>query len=316
MANTSIRPADIQRVKGMGFLLNRGTNLFSGRVVPVGGVFTAEQLDLIAKCSQKYGNGKVAFTSRLAAEIVGIPYEHIDDACAFMAQSGLAFGGTGAKIRPVTACKGTTCVYGNCDTQAIAKEIHNRYYLGWSGVKLPHKFKIAVGGCPNSCMKPSLNDFGIEAHRVLRLDDSKCRGCNICNVERNCPIQAARLDENRKIVVDQKICNTCGVCNGKCPFGAVEQHSDAEFQIFVGGTWGKHTRMGTPLSRRVSYEELFPLLEKTMLWFKKYAYEKERLGAAIDRVGVEEMEKELFSDSLLVQKDEILAADIQKRPQK
>ena len=51
MVKTSIKPADIQRVKGMGFLLNRGTDLFSGRVVPVGGIFTAEQLDLIAKLS-------------------------------------------------------------------------------------------------------------------------------------------------------------------------------------------------------------------------------------------------------------------------
>ena len=30
--------------------------------------------------------------------------------------------GTGAKIRPVTACKGTTCVYGNIDTQTLELE--------------------------------------------------------------------------------------------------------------------------------------------------------------------------------------------------
>ena len=94
----------------------------------------------------------------------------------------------------------------------------------------------------------------------------------------------------------------------------MEKHNAEEYQIFVGGTWGKHTRMGTPLSHRVTYKELFPLLEKTMLWFKKYAYEKERLGAAIDRIGADEMEKELFSDILLTQKEEILAAEIQKRP--
>ena len=33
-------------------------------------------------------------------------------------------------------------------------------------VKLPHKFKIAVGGCPNNCVKPNLNDLGIIGQRV------------------------------------------------------------------------------------------------------------------------------------------------------
>ena len=51
-----------------------------------------------------------------------------------MYRDDLLFGGTGAEIRPVTACKGTTCIYGNFDTQGLAKEIYDRYYLGWSHV--------------------------------------------------------------------------------------------------------------------------------------------------------------------------------------
>lgn len=314
MVKSKIKPADVARVKGMGFLLNRGTELFSGRVVPAGGIFTAEQLDTIAKCAQKFGSGKVAFTSRLAAEIVGIPYDKIDEAVAFVEECGLSFGGTGAKIRPVTACKGTTCVYGNFDTQAMAKEIHDRYYLGWANVKLPHKFKIAVGGCPNSCMKPSLNDFGIEAHRIPQYDKEKCRGCATCFVEAACPMKAAALNEDRKLEIKEAICTACGVCTGKCPFQAVAHHNDVKYQIFVGGTWGKKTRNGTPLSRLAEADEIYPLLEKTMLWFKKYAYQKERLGAAIDRIGVEKLEEELFSDTLLQEKDKILSAEIKERP--
>ena len=33
---------EINSVKGKGFLRNRGTDLFSGRIVPVGTVFTAK----------------------------------------------------------------------------------------------------------------------------------------------------------------------------------------------------------------------------------------------------------------------------------
>ena len=38
---------------------------------------------------------------------------------------------------------------------------HDEFYVNWHDVKLPHKFKIAVGGCPNNCVKPNLNDLGI-----------------------------------------------------------------------------------------------------------------------------------------------------------
>ena len=261
----AISMEDITRVKGWGFLLNRGTESFSARVVSPGGVYTAEQLVALGECAKQFGNGKVVMTSRLAAEIVGIPYEKIDEVRAFLAKSDLYVGGTGAKVRPVTACKGTTCVYGTYDTQALAKEIHDRYYVGWAKVALPHKFKIAVGGCPNSCMKPSLNDFGIEGHRIH--------------------------------------------VNERAEFG-----SDVGYQIYVGGTWGKKTRMGTPLSRLVTREEIFPLIEKTMLWFKENAYQKERLGAAIDRIGADKLEEALFSDDLLNRKEEILAAEMKQRP--
>lgn len=297
----------IAEVKGQGFLLNRGTEEFSGRLVPAGSVFSAEDLRVIAEIAEKFGNGKVVFTSRLAAEIVGIPYEKIQDARKAAAEHQLYFGGTGAKIRPVTACKGTTCVYGNYDTQALEKKIYENYYIGWKDVKLPHKFKIGIGGCPNSCMKPSLNDFGIEGHKVPVFDPEICRGCKKCQVELNCPSKAAKVVDGKLVISEN--CRTCGVCTGKCPFEAVAHHDHVMYQIYVGGTWGKECRMGTPLSRLVEEEEIFPLLEKTMLWFKENAQPKERLGKAIDRIGVENMEKALWSDELLNRKDEILATE-------
>ncbi len=307
-----LTPDQIKEVKAKGFLLNRGTENFSGRIVPEGSVFSAGDLAVIAELADRFGNGKVAFTSRLSAEIVGIPYDRIPDAIAHAEANGLYFGGTGAQVRPVTACKGTTCIYGNYDTQAMAKEIHDRYYLGWHNVRLPHKFKISVGGCPNSCMKPSLNDFGIEGHRVPEFHAEDCRGCKACQVEKHCPMKAAKVVDGR-LVIDETLCKTCGVCTGKCPFKAVAHHDHVQYQIYVGGTWGKHTRMGTPLSRLVEAEEIFPILEKTMLWFKENAYQHERLGMAIDRIGINKLEAALFSDDLLLRKDEIIAQPVKTR---
>ena len=308
----SITKEQIMSVKGRGFLRNRGTECFSGRLVAVAGVYTPEELFAIAECAKRFGNGKVNFTSRLNAEIVGIPFDKIPEAESFMAERGLYFGGTGAKIRPVTACKGTTCVFGNIDTQALAKVIHDKFYVGMADVKLPHKFKIGVGGCPNSCMKPSLNDVGIEGCKKTSFDREICRGCKKCAIAENCPSKAVSMEDG-KAMVDQSKCTKCGVCIGKCPFGAVPKEAEAACRIYVGGTWGKKQRMGTLLSGTYTEEEIPTVIEKVMLWFKENAYAKERLGAAIDRIGTEALEAALATNDLLDRKEEILAAPMLTR---
>ena len=307
----SITREQIAGVKGRGFLLNRGTECFSGRVVPVGGVYTADQLHAIAECAEKYGCGRVAFTSRLSPEIVGIPYENIDPACAFLAEHGMYFGGTGAKVRPITSCKGTTCVYGNLDTQALARELHERFYVGMGDVKLPHKFKIGVGGCPNSCMKPSLNDIGIEGRRSFVFDIEKCRGCKNCRVAACCPSKAVAVQDG-KAFIDEEKCLRCGVCVGKCPFGAVPAEAEAVCRIYVGGTWGKTTRNGTPLSRCFRPGEVGDIVEKTLLWYKENGYAKERLGKTIDRLGIEAFEEAVFGSDLIVRREAILAGELRQ----
>ena len=302
----------ITSVKARGFLRNRGTECFSGRVVTVAGLFTPNELHTIAECAEKFGNGKVIFTSRLAAEIVGIPFDKIPDAEAFVAERGLHFGGTGAKVRPITACKGTTCVFGNIDTQAIAKVIFDKFYVGMRDVKLPHKFKIGVGGCPNSCMKPSLNDVGIEGCRSFTFDSELCRGCKKCLVAANCPSKAASVIDG-KAVIDGSKCTKCGVCVGKCPFGAAPKEAESVCRVFVGGTWGKTQRMGTLLSSTFTAEEIPVVIEKVMLWYKENGYIKERLGATIDRLGTDALEAALATNDLIDRKDEILAKPLLER---
>ena len=302
----------ITSVKGRGFLRNRGTDCFSGRIVTVAGLFTPDQLHAIAECSEKYGNGKVIFTARLAAEIVGIPFDKIPEAEAFMADRGLYFGGTGAKVRPITACKGTTCVYGNIDTQALAKVIYDKFYIGLRDVKLPHKFKIGVGGCPNSCMKPSLNDVGVEGCKAFSFDSELCRGCKKCAVAESCPTKAVSV-VNGKAVIDTSKCTSCGVCVGKCPFGAVPKEAASVCRIFVGGTWGKIQRMGTLLNSVYSADEVPSVIEKVMLWYKENGYVKERLGATVDRIGTDALETALATNELLDRKEEILAKPLLER---
>lgn len=309
----SITKEALAAVKGRGFLRNRGTDCFSGRIVSAGGAYTAEDLKHIAQCAEQFGNGSVIFTSRQSAEVVGIPFEKIESAEAFAAAHGLIFGGTGAKVRPVTACKGTTCVFGNIDVSALARALHERFFIGMRDVKLPHKYKIGVGGCPNSCVKPSLNDIGIEGRRPYAFDADLCRGCKNCAVTANCAVKAASTQDG-KTVVDPTKCLSCGVCVGKCPFGAVPKEVKGLCRIYVGGTWGKNTRMGTPLNRLYEADEVPEIVEKVLLWYRENGYVKERLALTLDRVGVDHLEKALASDDLMNRRAEILAAPLKERP--
>ena len=300
-----LKKEDVVSVKGRGFLRNRGTDCFSGRLVSVAGIFSPDELRAIAECAEKFGSGKVIFTARLSAEIVGIPFEMIPEAEAFMKERNLYFGGTGAKIRPITACKGTTCVYGNIDTHALANIIHNKFYVGMKDVKLPHKFKIGIGGCPNSCMKPSLNDVGIEGCRSFEFDREKCKGCKVCAVAEGCPSRAVSV-ESGKASVDPEKCTKCGVCVGKCPFGAVPKEASGASKIYVGGTWGKIRREGIMLSGTYTFDEIPEVIEKVMLWYKENGYQKERLRQTIDRIGIDALEAAIGTNDLTERREEII----------
>lgn len=165
MAAESISKEEEKRLKDLGYITNKGTDCFSARVLTGYGRLSADTLRALADAAERYGNGTLISTTRLTIEIPGIPYEKTDAFREEIERIGLETGGTGPKVRPVVSCKGTTCRFGLIDTFALAEEIHRRFYQGWHHVVLPHKFKIAVGGCPNRCVKPDLNDIGIMGWR-------------------------------------------------------------------------------------------------------------------------------------------------------
>ena len=301
----SLHPDDIKRVKGQGFLNNKGTDCFNARILTTNGNVTTEQIRAIAEAADRFGCGRVQFTSRMTVELPGIPYEKIPEFQAFLGEYGLYTGGTGPKVRPVVSCKGTTCQYGLYDTFGLSQKIHERFYLGYHHVKLPHKFKIACGGCPNNCVKPDLNDLGIIGQRIRELDPDKCRGCKKCQIEAGCPMKAAAVHDGR-VVINESICNNCGRCAGKCPFGAFGEGRPA-WKVCIGGRWGKKVGQGIPLGRLfTSEEEVLNVVEKTILFYRENGLPGERFADTIARLGFENVEKEILSDDILARKDQIL----------
>lgn len=296
------------RVKALGFLKDKRTpDRFNGRVITRNGKITADEARTIAEAAELYGSGEVTMTSRLTMEIQGVPFDNIEPLREYLMQAGLETGGTGSKVRPVVSCKGTTCQYGLIDTFALSEEIHERFFHGYSSVKLPHKFKIAVGGCPNNCVKPDLNDLGIIGQRVPQIDLEKCRGCKVCQIENNCPIKVAKMVDG-KITIDENACNHCGRCVGKCPFHAIEDYTNG-YRIYIGGRWGKKVAQGRHLDKVFTdKDEVLEVVEKAILLFREQGITGERFADTVARLGFENVQAQLLSDDLLARKDENLKA--------
>ena len=299
-----LSPEEIKRVKGLGCLQDkRYPDVFNVRVITRNGKITAEEQRCIAEAAETFGSGEVTMTTRLTVEIQGVPYGKIDALLAYLADHGLETGGTGSLVRPIVSCKGTTCQYGLIDTYGLSEKLHDRFYRGYHQVTLPHKFKIAVGGCPNNCVKPNLNDLGIVGQRKPLLDLSKCKGCKLCQVEKSCPIHVAHM-ENGKLSVNTDECNHCGRCLGKCPFGVTTEYQDG-YRIYIGGRWGKKYAQGRALEKFfTSEEEVLDTVERAILLFRDEGITGERFADTVNRLGFAYVEDKLLNAR--IDKEQIL----------
>ena len=290
----TVSPEEVKRLKGLGFLQDkRYPDVFNARVITRNGKLTAEQHRAIAEACERFGSGEVTMTVRLTLEIQGVKYENAEPLREFLAARGLSVGGTGKRVRPVVSCKGTTCQYGLIDTFSLSEKLHIRFYEEMHDVALPHKFKLAVGGCPNNCVKPDLNDLGVIGQRIPTVYLDQCRGCKKCRVELACPIKIAKVQDG-KIDIDPAACNHCGRCRNACPFGAVTDYRDG-YKIYIGGRWGKRVAQGRALSKIfTSEDEVMQVVERAIALFRGEGIDGERFADTVARLGFEYVEQKLI----------------------
>lgn len=280
---------EIDQIRELGFLQQKNTGLFNCRIVTGNGKLTAEEGIRICELAKKYGDGEIAFTTRQTIEIIGISKENIKLMKKDIHALSLTMGGVGPKIRPIVACKGSTCQYGLIDTFSLADKLHQLFFVRYHDVELPNKFKITVSGCSNKCVKPELNDIGIVGQLIPQIHSNLCIGCKKCLIEEKCKMHAAYL-AGGKIHIDTKACTHCGQCVNICEYGVINSGISG-YKVYIGGRWGTEIMAGYPLTKIILGEEqLLSVVERAIALYRETGSKGERFADVVQRVGCAEVE--------------------------
>lgn len=124
-----------------------------------GGVTSPTELRAIADVVEKYDAPMVKVTGGQRLDIFGIRKEDLPAVWADLNAAGMVSGHAyGKSLRTVKTCVGSEwCRFGTQDSTGLGIQIER---MTW-GSYMPHKFKIAVSGCPRNCAEATIKDFGV-----------------------------------------------------------------------------------------------------------------------------------------------------------
>ena len=124
-----------------------------------GGVTNPKELRAIADVAEKYEARMVKVTGGQRLDIFGIRKEDLPAVWADLNAAGMVSGHAYAKaLRTVKTCVGSEwCRFGTQDSTGLGIKTEQ---MTW-GSFMPHKFKIAVSGCPRNCAEATIKDFGV-----------------------------------------------------------------------------------------------------------------------------------------------------------
>ncbi len=124
-----------------------------------GGVTNPRELRAIADISDKYNVPTVKITGGQRIDLLGIKKDDLPKMWADLSDAGFVSGHAyGKSLRTVKTCVGSEwCRFGTQDSTGLGIKVEKMTWGSWT----PHKFKIAVSGCPRNCAEATIKDIGV-----------------------------------------------------------------------------------------------------------------------------------------------------------
>ncbi|WP_455209047.1 nitrite reductase large subunit NirB [Kaarinaea lacus] len=124
-----------------------------------GGVTTPAELRAIADVAEKYNVPTVKVTGGQRIDLFGVKKEQLTPMWADLNKAGFVSGHAyGKALRTVKTCVGSEwCRFGTQDSTGLGIRLEEVTWGSW----MPHKFKMAVSGCPRNCAEATIKDFGV-----------------------------------------------------------------------------------------------------------------------------------------------------------
>ena len=124
-----------------------------------GGVTTPAELRSIADIADKYAVPTVKITGGQRIDLLGVTKENLPKMWGDLVEAGFVSGHAyGKSLRTVKTCVGSEwCRFGTQDSTGLGITVEKMTWGSWT----PHKFKIAVSGCPRNCAEATIKDFGV-----------------------------------------------------------------------------------------------------------------------------------------------------------
>ena len=130
-------------------------------VVPrmFGGLCTPNELRAIADACDKYDVPELKVTGGQRLDMFGVKKEDLPAMWKDLSDAGLISGHAyGKALRTVKTCAGANwCRFGTQDSTGLGVKLEELTWGSW----MPHKFKMAVSGCPRNCAEATIKDFGV-----------------------------------------------------------------------------------------------------------------------------------------------------------
>ena len=126
-----------------------------------GGVTSPDELRAIADVADKFNVPSVKITGGQRIDLLGIAKENLPEIWRDLNSAGLVSGHAyGKALRTVKTCVGSEwCRFGTQDSTTMGIKLEKMSWGAWT----PHKFKMAVSGCPRNCAEATIKDFGVVA---------------------------------------------------------------------------------------------------------------------------------------------------------